>query len=125
MSNTSEIAETNKAICEFLGWEFREDPKFEFMAYFEGEQMWCDNLRGLNRMLLEGFNYHEKWDKLIPVWKTWIVVADEYNEFMQYKDYHRIFHNCIDNNDIKAAHETISEAIKWIKARTNANRKTT
>lgn len=66
-SNEPSIIEMNRIICEFMGWEFKKDPKFEHMAYFEGRQMWCDNLQGVNKVLLEGFKYHEDWNKLMPV----------------------------------------------------------
>lgn len=66
-SNEPTIIEMNRTICEFMGWEFKKDPKFEYMAYFEGRQMWCDNLQGVNKVLLEGFKYHEDWNKLMPV----------------------------------------------------------
>lgn len=66
-SNEPSIIEMNRTICEFMGWEFKKDPKFEHMAYFEGRQMWCDNLQGVNKVLLEGFKYHEDWNKLMPV----------------------------------------------------------
>jgi hypothetical protein len=68
-SNEATIIGMNRTICEFLGWEFREDAKYEYMAYFEGQQMWCDNLQGVNKILLKGFKYHEDWNKLMPVVK--------------------------------------------------------
>jgi hypothetical protein len=57
--------------------------------------------------------YHYSWEWLLRAWRRWLGAADEYNDFLQYKDYHRIFHNCIDTNNMKQAHETLFEAIKW------------
>lgn len=66
-NNEPTILEMNRTICEFMGWEFKEDPKFQYMAYFEGNQMWCDNLHGVNKTILEGFAYHKDWSRLMPV----------------------------------------------------------
>jgi hypothetical protein len=117
-SNTPTIAEMNKVICEFLGWEFKKDPKFEYMAYFEGQQMWCDNLIGLNRMFLEGFKYHEDWNKLMPVWfKAQHIGADlDYS----FKKFHESFHAGIDCQSITKCHKAVYQFIVWLN---NQNKK--
>lgn len=66
-SNEPMIIEMNRAICEFMGWEFRPDGGDWFKAYHDGHLMWAESGKGLNEILLEGFKFHEDWNKLMPV----------------------------------------------------------
>lgn len=66
-NNEAIIIEKNRTICEFMGWEFKEESLDWFMAYFEGRRMWADTKNGLNGVLLRGFIFHEDWNKLMEV----------------------------------------------------------
>lgn len=67
MANEPTIIEMNRAICEFTGWEFKPDGEDWFKAYHEGELKWAASGKELNKILLEGFKFHEDWNKLMPV----------------------------------------------------------
>lgn len=61
------IKENNKSISEFLGWLYQIEG-IEVSAFFGGEKMWCDHIRFLEgSFFLRGHNYHESFDKLMPV----------------------------------------------------------
>ncbi len=115
-SNEPTIIEINRTICEFVGWEFKKDPKFEYMAYFEGRQMWCDNLQGINKVLLEGFCYHKNWGKLMEAWNTLRKKVeqdfpDDYPpEFGEIIDRWKVW--CFTVN-IEWAHKEVYKAIQW------------
>lgn len=57
----------NRAICEFMGWEFKPDGEDWFKAYHDGDLMWAAGGKELNKILLEGFKFHEDWNKLMQV----------------------------------------------------------
>lgn len=57
----------NEAICEFIGWEFRPDGEDWFKAYHDGDLMWAASGKELKKILLEGFKFHEDWNRLMPV----------------------------------------------------------
>lgn len=67
MSNEPTTTEMNKTICEFMGWEFKEDGPDWFKAYRDGMIQWADTKKGLDHILVEGFKYHSSWDWLMPV----------------------------------------------------------
>lgn len=67
MSTEVTTAQMNRVICEFMGWEFRPDSDDWFKAYHDGQLMWADDGKFINRIMLEGFNYHEDWNELMPV----------------------------------------------------------
>ena len=67
MSNEPTREIINEAICVFMGWEFIKVDEDFYHALFEGNLMWADNRKGLNKTLLEGFKYHSSWDWLMPV----------------------------------------------------------
>lgn len=69
MSNEPTIAEKNRAICEFMGWEFKELQPDWYHVFHEGNLMWADNLYAVQKTLLEGFNYHKDWNRLMEVIK--------------------------------------------------------
>jgi hypothetical protein len=64
LSNTQE---NNRLIAEFMGWEFRQVTDHTVEAWYEGSCFWLDSNAYLEKSLLKGFCYHEKWDKLMPV----------------------------------------------------------
>jgi hypothetical protein len=67
MSNEITIAQKNRAICEFTGWEFKEVNSDWYHAFFDGKLQWADDKEGLEEIMTKGFRYHEDWNKLMPV----------------------------------------------------------
>lgn len=67
MSTEVTTAQMNRAICEFMGWEFKPDGEDWYKAYHDGDLMWADTGYGLEQIFLKGFKYHEDWNKLMPV----------------------------------------------------------
>ena len=67
MSTQTTTAEMNRTICEFTGWEFKEVEPGWFEAFHDGQLQWADDKRFIDRIMLEGFRFHEDWNKLMPV----------------------------------------------------------
>jgi hypothetical protein len=67
MSNEPTIIEMNRAICEFEGWEFKEVEPDWFEAFHDGQLQWADSQSFIDRIMLKGFNFHEDWNRLMPV----------------------------------------------------------
>lgn len=60
--------------------------------------------------------YHASWNWLLDIWTRWLGEADEYNQTGSYKNYWRIFHNCVDTGSLLVANEILAEAITWLQA---------
>jgi hypothetical protein len=113
------IEQMNRAICEFMGWEFKPDGEDWFKAYHDGKLRRADTGDGLNKIFLKGFTYHEDWNKLMPVGKK---IYDLLAEMAKERPPHTACHGDVIEVDITChireyniagAHKSIYEFVQW------------
>lgn len=111
MASEPTIADKNRTICEFTGWEFKQDGAVWVKVYYEGRLMWADDDKFVKKVLAVEFNYHEDWNKLMRVWfKIQTLGADM---GISFKKFHEAFHAGIDHRSIEKCHKAVHQFITW------------
>ncbi len=62
-----EIFDGNKIIAEFDGWKFEQIEPDYYSGEHNGLMRWKVSLRELKSLMINGFRFHSKWDKLMPI----------------------------------------------------------
>jgi hypothetical protein len=127
MSNEPTIAEMNRAICEFMGWEFKEVEPDWYEAFHDGQLQWADEKKFIDRIMLEGFRFHEDWDKIMPVVKK---IYDTLAEMLKKRPPHTAcqgdlieidIHCAIREVDILKAHGHVYQFCLWYNKKEGIN----
>lgn len=119
-SNEHTTVEMNRTICEFMGWKFKQDGDDWFNAYHEGQLMWADDGKFVNKVLVVGFNYHEDWNKLMPVVEKVTDTHNQYTYFQQGELYDEL-KDAVYSANIIAVHTAVYQFIIWFNQQKQKN----
>lgn len=62
-----DIFDGNEAIAEFDGWKFETIELDCISGSYKGDLRWKVSLSELKHLMVDGFRFHSKWDKLMPI----------------------------------------------------------